>query len=226
MRSTGILGGRGAMVGVLAAIAVVGVLAVLLAIFVLPQATITVSPPLETVGPVSRTLTADPAAIEVDETNGVIPAESVKIPLSAQGDFTATGVKVVETKAKGAVTFSNFDTSGKRTIPAGSIVATDSDVRFRTLEPARLAKAEDHRRDDHRSRHGLGPDRGGQGRHGRQRPRERHPQRAQRPGSDPPQGHQQGRNEGWREVRVDTGLTGGCRPRRGRSDQAARAPDE
>jgi hypothetical protein len=47
------------------------------------------------------------------------------------------------------VTFSNFDTSGKRTIPAGSIVATDSDVRFRTLEPARLAKAitgsEDHR---------------------------------------------------------------------------------
>ncbi len=141
VRSTGILGGRGAMVGALAVIAVVGVLALALAIFVLPQATITVSPPLETVGPVSRTLTADPTAIEVDETTGTIPAELVKIPVSAQGDFTATGVRVVETKANGRVTFSNFDTSGKRTIPTGSVVATDSDVRFRTLEPARLAKA-------------------------------------------------------------------------------------
>jgi hypothetical protein len=141
VRSTGILGGRGAMVGALAVIAAVGVLAVALAILVLPQATITVSPPLETVGPVSRTLIADPTAIEVDETNGIIPAELVKIPVSAQGDFTATGVRVIETKAKGTVTFSNFDTSGKRTIPAGSIVATDSDVRFRTLASARLAKA-------------------------------------------------------------------------------------
>ena len=80
MRSTGILGGRGAMVGAVAVIAVVGVLAVALAIFVLPPATITVSPPLETVGPVSRTLTADSTAIEVDATNGIIPAEGVKIP--------------------------------------------------------------------------------------------------------------------------------------------------
>ena len=141
VRSTGIFGGRGTMVGALAVIAVVGVLVVALAVFVLPQATITVSPPLETVGPVSRTLTADPTAIEVDEANGIIPAELVKIPVSAQGDFTATGVRVIETKANGTVTFSNFDTSGKRTIPAGSIVATDSDVRFRTLAPARLAKA-------------------------------------------------------------------------------------
>ncbi len=127
--------------GVLAVLAAVGVLALALAVAVLPQATITVAAPIETIGPVSRTLTADPTAIEPDPVAGIIPAELVRIPLSAQGDFTATGVKVTETNAKGTVTFSSFDTDGKRSIPSGSIVATDSGVRFRTLSTANMPKA-------------------------------------------------------------------------------------
>jgi hypothetical protein len=134
VRSRGALGGHGALVGVLVVIAVVGALALALAVIVLPQATITVAAPLETVGPVSRTVTADPTAIEADPGTGVIPAQQVSIPLSARGEFTATGVKVTETKAKGSVTFTNYDTSSANTISSGSVVATPDGVQFKTLQ--------------------------------------------------------------------------------------------
>ena len=141
VRATGIFGGRGVLVGLVAAIALVGVVVVALAVLILPQATITVAAPIETVGPVSRTVTADPTAIEPDPAAGIIPAEQVSIPLSAQGDFPATGTKVTETAARGSVTFSNLDPTGMTTIPSGSVVSTDGNVRFRTLSTVRVPKA-------------------------------------------------------------------------------------
>src|SRR5439155_946289 len=54
---------------------------------------------------------------------------------------TATGTKLVETKATGTVTFSNFDTGGANRIDAGSIVKTPSDVEFRTLATVTLPNA-------------------------------------------------------------------------------------
>jgi len=141
VRSTGIFGGRGGLLGILAIVAAVGLLVVALAVFVLPQATITVAAPIESVGPVTRTVTADPSAVEPDPVAGVIPAELVTIPLSADGEFTATGVKVTETKAKGSVTFTNLDATSMTTIPSGSVVSTDSNVRFRTMATVRVPRA-------------------------------------------------------------------------------------
>src|SRR5439155_9011616 len=54
---------------------------------------------------------------------------------------TATGTKLVETKATGTVTFSNFDAGGANRIDAGSIVKTPSDVEFRTLATVTLPNA-------------------------------------------------------------------------------------
>ena len=134
VRSNRRFGGYGAFIGVLVVVALIGVLALAAAVIVLPQATITVAPPLITVGPVSRTVTADPTAIEADPGAGIIPAELVTIPLAAGGEFTATGVKVTETKARGSVTFTSYDTSAANTIPGGSVVATPDGVQFRTLK--------------------------------------------------------------------------------------------
>jgi hypothetical protein len=112
------------------------------AVFVLPSATITLVPRLEVVGPVNRTIVADPEATAPDLAAGVVPARTVEVPLQASNTFNATGVKVTETKATGKVTFTNNDTSASNTIPSGSVVATDAGVRFRTLSAVTVPRAQ------------------------------------------------------------------------------------
>jgi hypothetical protein len=111
------------------------------AIFVLPSAQITVVPRLETVGPVSRTIVADPTATSPDLATGVVPAQTIDVPVEASDTFDATGLKVTETKATGKVTFVNNDTSAANHIAAGAIVATASNIRFRTLAAVTVPRA-------------------------------------------------------------------------------------
>jgi hypothetical protein len=127
------------------ALVAVLVLAVLLAgagmIFVLPSAQITLVPKLEAVGPVSRAIVADPAATSADLAAGVVPAQTIEVPLQASDTFDATGLKIDESKATGRVTFTNNDTSASNVIAAGSIVATSSAVRFKTLAAVTVPRA-------------------------------------------------------------------------------------
>ena len=99
---------------------------------VLPTASIVVTPVGVAEGPIQLRVTADPTATSVDAANLVIPAQQVSIPLSASGTFPATGQKVDETAATGAVTFISNDTIDPVTIPAGTTVATGSGVQFLT----------------------------------------------------------------------------------------------
>src|SRR5439155_1618037 len=62
----------------------------------LPSASIVVTPHAETIGPLQLSVRADPAAIGVDPAGDVVPAQPATIPLSASGDFPATGTKVKE----------------------------------------------------------------------------------------------------------------------------------
>lgn len=110
------------------------------ALVVLPSAAITVTPKVETIGPLTLIFVADPAAIRPDPATGV-PAQLVELPLTAERTFEATGVKVTETRSSGTVTFSNLDTGRRNTIDAGSLVSTDSNVRFRTLDAITIPKA-------------------------------------------------------------------------------------
>jgi len=132
---------RGFVVALVALLAVALVLAAVGALLVLPSATITVVPRIEDVGPIALTIVADPQATEPDLAAGVVPAQTVEFPLRASRVFDVTGVKVSETKATGTVVFTNLDTGGRNTIPAGSIVATDSNVRFATLAAVTLPRA-------------------------------------------------------------------------------------
>jgi Baseplate J-like protein len=121
--------GRGPFVVLLALLALLGAGAVA-AIAVLPSADISVTPHIETIGPISFTVTADPAATTVDPAAGVIPATTVSIPVTASGEFPATGKKVVREKATGAVRFTNCDPSSAYRIPSGTIVRTRSGIGF------------------------------------------------------------------------------------------------
>jgi len=132
---------RGFVIALVALLAVALVLAAVGALLVLPSATITVVPRIEDVGPIALTVVADPQATEPDLAAGVVPAQTVEFSLRASRVFDVTGVKVSETKATGTVVFTNLDTGGRNTIPAGSIVATDSNVRFATLAAVTLPRA-------------------------------------------------------------------------------------
>ena len=119
------------------AVVVVGVGAYLL----LPSATIAVTPREDPVGPISLTIAADPAATGVDAANSRIPAIQLDVPAEASQTFTTTGRHVEQSTASGSVTFTNYDTGGSNTVPSGSIVATQSGIRFKTLATVTLPAA-------------------------------------------------------------------------------------
>ena len=100
----------------------------------LPAAEITVTPRIEPIGPISLTVRADPSASEVDAENGVIPADTLDVPVESSGDFPATGKRVEETKATGGVRWTNCDPTRSYTIPKGTIVKTASGIAFTTDE--------------------------------------------------------------------------------------------
>jgi hypothetical protein len=132
--------GKGPFVVLLVLLLVVGAGAVA-AVTVVPSADITVTPHIETIGPISFTVTADPAATAVDPAAGVIPATTLRIPVTASGEFQATGRKVVKEAATGAVRFSNCDPSAAYRIPSGTIVQTRSGIGFAVDEEVFLPVA-------------------------------------------------------------------------------------
>jgi hypothetical protein len=111
------------------------------AAYILPSATITIVPRLEAVGPVERTIVADPGVTEPDFAAGVVPAQTVEVPLEASDSFAVSGIKVTETSATGRVSFANSDTSASKSIAAGSIVKTASGVEFRTVKGVVVPRA-------------------------------------------------------------------------------------
>ena len=108
---------------------------------VLPSAEITVTPQIEPVGPISFDVHADPLATAVDAEAGVIPAQSLTIPVESQGEFPATGKRVERTPATGGVQWTNCDPTAAYTIPAGTVVKTSDGTGFTTDEQVFLPVA-------------------------------------------------------------------------------------
>jgi len=102
------------------------------AYLLLPSATIVVTPRPERIATLSMTVVADTTATRPDPAWGVVLADLISIPVSANDTFGATGKRVALTKATGSVQFENLDPTSTNRIAGGSIVRTDSGVRFRT----------------------------------------------------------------------------------------------
>jgi hypothetical protein len=107
----------------------------------LPTATITIRPATEPLGPLAGTVRADPTVASIDVTGSVVPATRVEVPVQVSDRFDATGKKVTETKAAGAVTFLSKDPTRANTIPAGSVVRTAAGVGYRTKTAVTVPKA-------------------------------------------------------------------------------------
>ena len=114
-----------------------------LALELLPSATIVLAPRAEPIRPLNLAVEARTDVSAVDGANMVIPAQRIEFDLAATYTVTATGTKVVETKATGNVTFSNFDTGSGVSIPAGTVVRTQgrNRIEFVTLSDLVLPEA-------------------------------------------------------------------------------------
>jgi hypothetical protein len=126
-----------AAAGIVLALVVVAVGAYLF----LPSAEITVTPRSEEIGPISLVVRADPDAIAVDVEAAIVPAARVEVPVEVSETFTTTGRRIEEAAATGEVTFSNLDFTSANTVPAGSVVSTQSGVRFKTDRAVTIGKA-------------------------------------------------------------------------------------
>ena len=107
----------------------------------LPTATITVHPVAGQIQAPPFTVTADPNAAVVDTVNGVIPAESVAVPVHVSGTFPATGVETRDIRAAGSVRFMSENTLNAVPIPADTVVSTTDGVQFATQEDITIPKA-------------------------------------------------------------------------------------
>jgi hypothetical protein len=135
---------RGGLIALVAIMALVGIVAAVGAYLLLPSASIVITPRAESVGPLELTVRADPAAAQADPAAGVVPAQQASIPLTASGEFSATGKKVKETIASGSVTFTNKNNGRAVSIPGGSQVSTRSGVTFVTTATVVVPKAQTH----------------------------------------------------------------------------------
>jgi hypothetical protein len=133
---------RNAMLVGAAALAVIVLVVGVGAYVFLPSATIRLTPRVEALVPLSFEVRADPAVSAPDADAGVVPAERITIPLGVTGTFPASGKRVEETKASGEVTFENYDPTSSNGIAAGSLVATEGGVQFRTLGDVTLPPAQ------------------------------------------------------------------------------------
>ncbi len=108
----------------------------------LPTATATIIPREATVGPASLRIVASITATEPDPSRLIVPARQLTVPVEASDTFPATGKRIEEAKATGAVRFDNLDPTSSNTVPKGSVVSTDSAVRFRTDQAVTIPPAE------------------------------------------------------------------------------------
>ncbi len=130
-----------ALVVALVLVLVVGGAAAAAGYLLLPSAEITVTPHIEPVGPISFDVHADPEATAVDADAGIIPAQTLTIPVESEGEFPATGKRVEKTAATGGVEWTNCDPTASYTIPAGTVVKTSDGVGFSTDEQVFLPVA-------------------------------------------------------------------------------------
>jgi hypothetical protein len=126
-------------VGVLALALLVGGVG---AYLFLPTATAVIAPRETAIGPVALRIVADPNASEPDPGAKTVPATTTDVDVEAQQTFTVTGKRVEEKTAHGTVRFRNKDFTATNTVPRGSIVSTQSGVRFRTDRAVTVPRAE------------------------------------------------------------------------------------
>lgn len=131
------LAGSGGLISrpliVVAALLVV-VFVAALGFFFYPSATIVLAVREDTLGPMTINVVVDPGLVAADDAAMRIPGLAKAFPVTASGEFTATGQNVVDSAAAGTVTFSSTNTLFPVPVVAGTQVSTASGVQFVTTQ--------------------------------------------------------------------------------------------
>src|ERR1035437_3663685 len=109
--------------------------------FFYPSAKVVLTLRQDTVGPVTVSVTVDPGVSSVNDQAGTVPGVNKAFPVTASGNFNATGQAIVETAATGTVTFTSLDTLSSVSIIAGTQVSTNGGVAFTTTSTVTLPRA-------------------------------------------------------------------------------------
>lgn len=107
----------------------------------LPTASITLRPLAMRVQTPEFVVTADPNVAVVDTAAGVIPAQTVSVPVHVEGTFPATGIDAHDIRAGGTVTFTSENTVNAVSIPKNTTVSTTDGIDFVTLDDVVVPKA-------------------------------------------------------------------------------------
>jgi hypothetical protein len=128
-----------------AAVAGIGAILVLVlaacAFFFYPSAKVVVTLREEPVGPIALSVKVDPAVAAPNDQAGTVPGLAKAFPVSVSGTFDATGQKVVETAAAGAVTFTTLQNFVDVPIANGTKVTTGGGTAFVTTAAVVVPKA-------------------------------------------------------------------------------------
>src|SRR5688572_20584003 len=103
----------------------------------LPTAAITLEPESVTLGPILVPVAASAGADGIDVTRGEIPAQTIRIPLTVEQRFEASGRETIEAPARGHVVFS-WEEPPFDEIAAGTRIETADGLEFRTTEAVPL----------------------------------------------------------------------------------------
>lgn len=134
-------GPRRALVGLVLLLALVLGFGGAAAALLLPSAEITLTPRMDWLTPVTLAVRADPSAANADQAARVIPAAAVSVPVTARANVTATGSNIVQTVAKGAVTFDSINTVNAMPIASGTRVSTLDGIVFTTTAAVTVPRA-------------------------------------------------------------------------------------
>jgi hypothetical protein len=125
-----------------AAIALVAVVAVAAAGFILyPSADVILTLRQDPVGPMTLSVNVDPNVAAANDQAGVVPGLNKAFSVNASGTYDATGVNVVETAAKGTVTFTSINTVSAVPVAAGTQISTAAGITFATTVTVTVPRA-------------------------------------------------------------------------------------
>ena len=112
-----------------------------LGFFFYPSATIVLAVREDTLGPMTVNVVVDPGLVAANDAAMRVPGLTQAFPVTASGEFTATGQTSVDTAATGTATFSSINTIQSVPVIAGTRVTTAGGIAFTTTDTVSVPKA-------------------------------------------------------------------------------------
>jgi len=125
-------GSKGFFTGFFSLFLILFIIAMAYLYFLYPTATIEIEPVIKKAEH-QITIAASIGAKQIDWDNNILPLHETEVEINGQEELTTSGVRLVgDSRAKGVVKFIN-ERQEEVKIPAGSIIRTENNIKFKTI---------------------------------------------------------------------------------------------